>query len=142
MQPFATRRVSIPVKSAELETTGPVLQRRVLFVSSDSDLRAAVTRILEGEGYSVQAVAHSGHALLLCRTTQCDVVIAELSGPDVSGPALVDQLRRHWPTVAAVYLANPGTPEGVEHLLVRPFTRDDLVGRLAAIGAATFSPAS
>jgi DNA-binding response OmpR family regulator len=128
MQPFATRRMSIPVRDhhAVPETSA----RRVLFVHADPGLRDVVTRALEGEGYNVQAVAHSGHALLLCRSTTFDVVIAELSGPDVSGPTLVEQLRRHCPRVSTVYLGNPGTPEGVDHVLVRPFTCDDLVDRI------------
>jgi hypothetical protein len=29
-------------------------------------------------------------------------------------------------------MANPGTPEGLEHVIVRPFTRDDLLKKIAA----------
>lgn len=104
--------------------------RRVLFVSADANLREVVTRVLEREAYRVRAVPHSGHALLACRSENFDVLVAELSGPDMSGPMLTDQLRRHCPRLAAVYLAQPGTPEGLDHVLVRPFTRDDLVARL------------
>lgn len=104
--------------------------RRVLFVNGDADLRAAVTRVLAGEDFDVQAVAHSGHALLLCRTQPFDVAILELAGPDMSGPALMEQLRRHQQGLLAIYLGSPGLPEGVEHLLVRPFTKDDLIEHL------------
>jgi CheY-like chemotaxis protein len=135
MQQIATVRVCIPVKhNAPVETRGRA--RRVLFISADGDLRAAATRVLEGEEYDVQAVAHSGHALLLCRTTEFDAAVAELSGPDVSGPTLAEQLRRHCPGLAVVYLANPGTPERVNHVLVRPFTGDDLIRRLEVAMAA------
>jgi CheY-like chemotaxis protein len=102
----------------------------VLFVNPDADTRAVVTRVLERSGHRVHAAAHSGHALLLCRAAQVDVVVADLSGPDMSGPALVAQLRRHVPGLSSVFIANPGTPEGVEHLLVRPFTADDLLKRI------------
>lgn len=101
--------------------------RRVLFVNADADLRAVVTRVLEREHFRVTAVAHSGHALLLCRTQPFDVAIVELAGPDMSGPTLVEQLRRHQSALPSLYLGNPGSPEGVDHLLVRPFTKDDLV---------------
>lgn len=104
--------------------------RRVLFVNADADLRAAVTRVLQREGLRVHAAAHSGHALLLCRTMTFDVVVSELCGPDISGPALVEQLRRHHPAICALYLGIPGSPEGVDHLLARPFTKDDLVQRI------------
>jgi DNA-binding response OmpR family regulator len=104
--------------------------RRVLFVNADSDLRAVVTRVLERENFQVRAVTHSGHALLLCRTEPFDVAVVEISGPDVSGPALMEQLRRHQPDLSSIYLGNPGSPEGVEQLLVRPFTKDDLVDHI------------
>ena len=125
-----TLRVSVPVDSEmPVPLPGGTL-RRVLFVSADADLRAAAKRVLESEGYLVQAAAHSGHALLHCRTSQFDVVVTELSGPDVSGPSLAEQLRRHCPGLSVIYLGNPGTPEGIDHVLVRPFTRDDLLDRL------------
>jgi DNA-binding response OmpR family regulator len=129
MQPFTTRRVSIPVADRHA-TSATAAVRRVLFVHADQNLRDTVTRVLEAEGYGVEAVPHSGHALLLCRYMAFDVVVAELSGPDVSGPTLVEQLRRHCPRVSTVYLGNPGTPEGVDQVLVRPFTGDDLVDRI------------
>jgi len=122
------RRVLIPVLNEH--TSAESAPRRVLFVNGDADLRAVVTRVLEREDYHVHAVPHSGHALLLCRLTQFDVVVTELSSPDVSGPVLAEQLRRHWPELTAVYLGNPGSPEGVNHLVVRPFTCDDLVDRI------------
>ena len=136
MQPI-TRRVSIPVINSA-PVVAPARGRRVLFVSADADLRAVVTRVLEREKYHVRAVAHSGHALLLCRTAEYDVMVAELCGPDVTGPTLAEQLRRHCPNLTALFLANPGTPEQVDNIVVRPFSRDDLVEaiELALLGVA------
>lgn len=131
MQPLFTRGVRIPIDPGQPDALLlPASVGRVLFVSGDDDLRAVVTRVLRRDGYDVATVAHSGHALLQCRRTPFDVLVAELSGPDVSGPMLLEQARRHCPNIAAVYLCNPGTPEGVEHLLVRPFTRDELIDRI------------
>ena len=125
-----TRRVCISVTNAPSSFDDPRQPRRVLFVSADADLREVVTRVLERENFQVHAVSHSGHALLVCRTQTFDAVVAELCGPDMTGPALVEQLRRHHPGLCSVYLGQPGTPEGIDHLLVRPFTKDDLVQRL------------
>jgi len=101
-----------------------------LFVHAEADFRAVVTRVLQGAGFRVHTAAHSGHALLMCRTMTFDVVVSELCGPDISGPSLVEQLRRHHPAISSLFLGTPGTPEGVDHLLVRPFTREDLIERL------------
>ena len=116
--------------NAQSPGDAPGQSRRVLFVNADANLRAVVSRVLQRENFHVHAVAHSGHALLMCRMETFGVVVAELCGPDMSGPALIEQLRRHQPGLCAVYLGRPGTPEGIDHLLVRPFTKDDLVRRL------------
>jgi CheY-like chemotaxis protein len=125
MQSFATRRVSIPIGQSRRSTNDSRLA--VLFVSDDGELCAAAARVLEDEGYEVHTAAHSGHALLAGLTARIDVVVAELAAPEMSGPALADRLRRHHPDLQAVFLARPGTPEGLDGVLVRPFTRDDLV---------------
>ena len=128
MHPFATRSVSVLVNKPQPVAETP--RRRVLFVSGDADLREVVTRVLHRNGYQVYAVVHSGHALLLCRTQEFDLLMTELSGPDVSGPALAEQVRRHCPALTALYLGNAGTTDGVDNLLVRPFTQDDMLKRI------------
>jgi DNA-binding NtrC family response regulator len=107
----------------------------VLLVTPDADLREAGERALACEGYRVRVASHSGHAVLASRARRVDVLVAELSAPDISGPALADVLRKHHPALRAVFMANPGTPEGLEHVIVRPFTRDDLLRKIAAISS-------
>jgi DNA-binding response OmpR family regulator len=115
----------------------------VLFVTGDPDLRAAGERALTAVGFRVQLAAHSGHAVLAGLTSRVDVLIAELSAPDISGPALAELLRRHHPGLRVVFMANPGTTEGVEHVVIRPFTRDDLIARISSTSPSPApSPAS
>lgn len=136
MQPEFIWRGSIPLP----HTVAPAAEPRrpvVLVVTADADLRAAASRVLEREGYQVLTAAHSGHAVLACRSTgQVDLLVAELSMEDVSGPALSARLRRTCPGMRTVYVANPGTHE-CEGVLVRPFTREDLLAALALAGVAT-----
>jgi len=92
-----------------------------------------VARVLTREGYRVVTATHSGHALLAGLTSgPIDILAAELSMPEMSGPALADRVRRLHPDMQAVYFTNAGTTE-CESVLVRPFTRDDLLGRLQAL---------
>jgi two-component system, cell cycle sensor histidine kinase and response regulator CckA len=128
MDTCQVRRVTIPVDGVGA-CAG---QRTVLVVTADADLREAAERALANAGYHVMTAAHSGHATLAClQGARVDILVAGLQMDDVSGPRLAERLRRHHPGLQAVYLAEPGTPE-CEGVLVRPFTRDELLGRLNA----------
>jgi DNA-binding NtrC family response regulator len=119
--------------------TVPSLRRDVVnvaLVTDDDNLASECARILEREGFSVQRAAHSGHALLAClQGTRVDVLIAELSMEEGSGPALARRMRRYNPDLHAIYLAKPGTVCDASNVLVRPFTREDLVSAVRAPGA-------
>ena len=138
MQPQTVLRVSIPVAEAPPDrANAPVL----LIVTADRDLREAAVRVLGREGYRVLTAAHAGHAVLAClQAGRVDVLATELAMDDVSGPALTERLRRHCPALSAVYFANSGTPE-CEGVLVRPFTREDLLQALGTAVAAAVQPA-
>ena len=126
MPPKAMRRISVAVDASNCPEEGPV----VLLVTSDRDLRESAARALTGKGYRVLAAAHAGHAVLACMDAgHVDVAAIELSMDDVSGPVLAERLRRRCPGMRSVYLAKPGTP-ACEGILVRPFTRDDLVAEI------------
>jgi CheY-like chemotaxis protein len=118
-------------------TTTQVVRRRTLtiaLVTDDSDLRQACARVLRHQDHIVFEGSHAGHAMLACLKDQpIDLLISELSMADVSGPALARRMLRHSPGLRAIYLAKVGTTFESENVLVRPFTRDDLLRRLAPI---------
>ena len=130
--PAVTAGITIAVELSWKLAADSMPNPVVLFVTGDADLRAAGERALTNAGFAVQCAAHSGHAVLAGLTSRVDVLITELSAPDISGPALAELLRRHHPDMRVVFMAHPGTPEGVEHVVVRPFTRDDLLAKIFA----------
>jgi DNA-binding response OmpR family regulator len=108
----------------------------VLVVTEDEALATACRGTLEQAGYEVTCASHSGHALLECLSGhRADVLLTELSMPDGSGPALAERLRRYYPNMQAVYFATPGTLLNTGNILVRPFSRDELVSRVRALVA-------
>ena len=112
----------------------------VLFVSPDPDLRAVAARVLTREGYVVQTAAHAGHALLAGLTLdRIDILISEMALDDMPGAALADRLRRNHAGLLCLFIGDPGTPQG-DGLLVRPFTRDDLLVELRALSPSATSP--
>jgi DNA-binding response OmpR family regulator len=103
-------------------------------VTGDTELASACARALEDAGYAVQTAVHSGHALLAClQGRRTDLLIAELSMEEGSGPALARSIRKYNPELRALYIAKEGTLCEADNVLVRPFTREDLLQRVARI---------
>jgi DNA-binding response OmpR family regulator len=117
-------------------------RRTILIVTSDEDFRAAVSRVLEGEGYDVVTAPHAGHAFLAALTRpRIDVMVSELTLDDMPGAALAATLRRHHPALRTLYIAERSTRE-CARILVRPFTRDELVAELSTIATVSTSSPS
>ena len=122
------RRATFPNRStaADIRARGVVA-----IVTADTELAEACARVLEHEGYAVQTAVHSGHALLASLRGRIDVLISQMSLEEVSGPALTERMRRQNPAMQAIYLAKAGTHAAADNLLIRPFTREDLLSAVA-----------
>ena len=132
------------VNEIAVRTTPPGAGARavVLFVSADGDLRAVATRVLVQEGYTVLTAAHAGHAILAGLTLdRIDILISDVILDDMPGAALAERLRRHHAELRTLFMGDIGTAAAAG-LVVRPFTRDDLLIALGAAAAAATSPAS
>lgn len=134
------RRVNaatLPVADAETPSPGTVL-----IVTGDRNLGAAVMRVLELEGLEVVIARHAGHALLAAITrTSIDVLIADVTLDDMTGESLAATLRRYHPALRSVYIADrPARHSG--RILVRPFTRDELLHELSTLTLPATSQAS
>ena len=107
---------------------------RVAVVSDDAELLTLCADVLRPKGYLVSTASHSGHALLACMEGHPpDCLITELWMDEGSGPALARRMRRYNPNLRAVFIAKKGTAadaEDADGVLVRPFTRADLLKRL------------
>jgi CheY-like chemotaxis protein len=126
----------LPVADAQASSPGTIL-----VVTGDGNLAAAVTRVLEREGFDVVIARHAGHALLAAiRRNNIDVMISDLALDDMTGESLASTLRRHHPALRSLYIAD----QVAQHpgpVLVRPFTRDELLQELSTLPLAAISPA-
>lgn len=114
----------------------------ILIVTGDKNLSAAALRVLPQEGYDVLIARHSGHAFLAALTQgRIDILISELSLDDMTGEALAATLRRHHPALRSLFIADHAGRQSMA-TLVRPFTRDELLYELSALGLAATSQAS
>jgi DNA-binding response OmpR family regulator len=121
---------------------------RVLVVDDDDDLRAAMAFCLRRAGYAVTAVATGAEAVAAAQAHRPEVAIVDLLLPDAGGPGLADTLRALdrldalpvlFTTALAAQPVQAALPDA--EVLFKPFTRDELVGRVTALwGARSAEP--
>jgi CheY-like chemotaxis protein len=107
----------------------------VLVVDDHELMRRMFVESLEGMGYAVLAAASGTEALNLSRERRCpiDLVITDLSMPDMNGHELADQIRLERPTIRVLFAS--GFPQGAhgtsvlgsnEGYLAKPFRLEEL----------------
>jgi two-component system response regulator MprA len=107
----------------------------VLLVDDEPSVRQIVRRTLEEENFHVEEAPDGASALRLiqARAEPFDLVLTDLSMPQIDGRQLSETLRRYRPSVAVLGMsADPDAVPSIEALdipvrvLLKPFTADDL----------------
>jgi DNA-binding response OmpR family regulator len=121
----------------------PLAGAQTVLVVDDVRLVRQVTyRLLSEAGYRVFEAASAAEALEVLMTSQrpIDLVIVDVVMPEVSGVELVQRIEARWPTMRVLFMsayqAEVLVREGLEHpnviFLAKPFTRDELLGKVTA----------
>jgi two-component system, cell cycle sensor histidine kinase and response regulator CckA len=132
----------LPASTAAREVRSPRRGREtVLLVEDDDGVRALAREALGRRGYRVIEAATPGEAIELAGGNAIDAVVSDVTMPEMSGPALVAQLRQERPDLPALLVSGypdaaqrleGGLPQGVA-FVAKPFTADGLaeaVGQL------------
>ena len=111
---------------------------RVLYVEDDDTLAKTVERMLEAEGHECDRATTGREAVDLGQAKPYDVILLDIMLPDFDGYEVVHQL--HEKGVRTPFLIQSGLVErdnagaaagfGVEHYLIKPFNREELITRL------------
>jgi len=122
--------------------------RRVLVVDDEEPLLKLMDRYLTRAGYEVDAcgLAEEAWRLFSDRDSAYDVVVVDLSLPDLPGDALLERMRRLRPQAAAVICSGmpaPGecdTAAGRTRYLQKPFLPGMLLEAVEAAANASAPP--
>jgi two-component system cell cycle sensor histidine kinase/response regulator CckA len=123
------------VVAAPTPATAPDAPCRVLVVDDEELVRSHVRRALERRGYSVDEASGGHAALAMFEDRATDVIVLDMTMPDLDGVEVVSRLRARGSTVPIVlssgYLdgrVQKGLePNAVEQFLMKPFSIEELV---------------
>jgi two-component system cell cycle sensor histidine kinase/response regulator CckA len=121
----------------------PIAGAQTILVVDDVRIVRQVTyRILSESGYRVFEAASAAEAFEVLTTARrpIDLVIVDVIMPGVSGVSLVRRIHERWPGMKVLFMsayqAEVLVREGLERpnviFLAKPFTRDELLGKVTA----------
>jgi DNA-binding response OmpR family regulator len=118
--------------------TAPV--RRVLVVDDDDDIRLLLEQLLSGAGYQVETAQDGRAALRAFHASPTDVVVLDLSMPELDGFETLDRLRDLSDVPVILLTARSGEIDkvrgfraGADDYVVKPFGRQELLARIEAL---------
>lgn len=103
----------------------------VLIVDDEEAIRTAARRVLEGYGYRTAVAAHGGEAITYLDSFPgtVDLVLTDVSMPEVSGRAAAATIALRHPGVPMLFMSGRDADDG---FLAKPFSAKDLVAAVAA----------
>lgn len=112
----------------------------ILVVEDHDILREGLQILLESEGYRVVAAAHGGEGLQLMEIQPPDLILSDISMPEMDGYTFYDcvRSRAEWIAIPFIFLTALGDRDtmfaskrlGVEDYLVKPVDRSELVAAI------------
>jgi signal transduction histidine kinase/CheY-like chemotaxis protein len=116
---------------------------KILLVEDEDAVRSVAARVLLNQGYTVIQARNGQEALALLEDLgeTVDLILTDVVMPDLSGPALAEQLRRRWPGLKLVYMSGyalgdkllPDTDEIADSFLEKPFSSESLIQKVREV---------
>jgi GAF domain-containing protein len=133
-------RVKLPIPSAPPDEPGITVaeqkaaRARVLVIDDDETVRQVLADMLVETGHTVAQAASGTAGLAICKTDRFDLVITDLSMPEMSGWELVAAVRSAHPRMALGMVtgwgeqvdASEARRYDLKFVLAKPFSLDDV----------------
>jgi DNA-binding response OmpR family regulator len=114
--------------------------RGVLVVDDDDDIRLLLEELLRGAGYAVKTARDGRAALRVFHENPTDLVILDLSMPELDGFETLERLRDLSDVPVILLTARSGEIDkvrgfraGADDYVVKPFGRQELLARIEAL---------
>ena len=117
-------------------------QQRIILADDNADLRTYIQRLLEEQGYAVQALGGGEPALAAIRDNKPDLLVTDVMMPGLDGFGLLRAIRgdaslRDLPVIFLSARAGEeakveGLDAGADDYLIKPFSTRELLARVSA----------
>jgi PAS domain S-box-containing protein len=117
--------------------------KKVVLVEDESAIAAGLTMLLEAEGIAVRVAELGGEAMSAIEAFHPDVVILDMSLPDMDGAAVFRLIADAWPNLPVLFSSGHGDQSTVERyfstghvaFLRKPYDLDGLLEALEKVAA-------
>ena len=120
------------------------VQKDILIVDDEEQMRLALRRMLEREGYSVREAENGDKAIRIHKEKQADLIITDIIMPDKEGLGTIVEIKSEFPDTKIFAMSGGGknSPEqylrmanglGVDKIFVKPFNREDILSAVAEV---------
>ena len=132
-----TRRCTDPITAKPQHN---LLDKTILFVDDNEMILSMATELLTLNGYRPMVASTPSQALALARSHagSIDLLVTDVVMPEMTGPQLFERLTESRPELPVLYLSGyrnevvlrSGTLEEEVNFLPKPFTAEQLIGRI------------
>ena len=116
----------------------------ILIVDDEEQMRLALRKMLEREGYSVREAENGDKAIRIHREKQADLIITDIIMPEKEGLGTIVEIKSEFPDTKIFAMSGGGknSPEqylrmanglGVDRIFVKPFNREDILSAVAEV---------
>ena len=108
-------------------------QRTVLIIDDDADVVKSIRACLRSTGWALTTTLEAREGIALAGTIHPDVILCDASMPELSGPRVIEMLKKNTATsqIPVILMSGFADPEMFSHLplaafLAKPFSPQDL----------------
>ncbi len=113
----------------------------ILIIECEENLCVSLAGVLENAGYQVSIALTGRRGLRFLHEQHCDLVIMDIHLEDWDGLQLIEEIRRVWPALPILVLADPEHQElvrqavrlGAADTLLKPAPPEDILHRIEQI---------
>jgi len=123
--------------------------QRALLVEDSPEFVAVVTRLLEQLGFAVSVARDGGRAVALARAEQPDLIVLDVTLPDIDGFEVCRKLREFTDAYVLMVTARQdevdkvvGFSVGADDYVTKPFSGRELAARIKAMARRPRQPAT